>query len=349
MLTMRELSRVYRTETVETCALDGVHLDIEEGEFVAVMGPSGCGKSTLLNVMGMLDSLTSGSICSWPPAPVGKSEAELATIRKKNIGFIFQSLQPGRRNLPVRENTELAPCTMTCPPAAALAGGRSRGQGRHRAPRQAPAEPAVGRPAAAVLRSLERLLAAQADPRRRADRQPRHAARRRGREDAPGAQPRGLDHRHGHHSPAHADYAGRVVNMLDGRVLQEWRKPLRHGGERIEKDRSGKRDGAMWRNYLTVGLRALTKNKTYAFINIVGLAIGLARPPDPPALRALRNLIRPAMVADADRVYQGAGDQHRSGKCRQPAPAGRAHGVVARPLAQAFPEIEVATRAEGTA
>src|SRR4051812_49872615 len=61
MLSMRELSRVYRTEAVETTALDGIDLDIADGEFVAIMGPSGCGKSTLLNVIGMLDSPTSGS------------------------------------------------------------------------------------------------------------------------------------------------------------------------------------------------------------------------------------------------------------------------------------------------
>ena len=61
MLTMRDLAKVYRTDTVETAALDGIDLDIADGEFVAIMGPSGCGKSTLLNVIGMLDSPTSGS------------------------------------------------------------------------------------------------------------------------------------------------------------------------------------------------------------------------------------------------------------------------------------------------
>ncbi len=61
MLNMREVSRVYRTDTVETTALDGIFLDVADGEFVAIMGPSGCGKSTLLNVIGMLDSPTSGS------------------------------------------------------------------------------------------------------------------------------------------------------------------------------------------------------------------------------------------------------------------------------------------------
>ena len=61
MLTMTGLTKTYRTDTVETTALDSVDLDIADGEFVAIMGPSGCGKSTLLNVMGMLDSPTGGS------------------------------------------------------------------------------------------------------------------------------------------------------------------------------------------------------------------------------------------------------------------------------------------------
>ncbi|MGQ4143851.1 ATP-binding cassette domain-containing protein, partial [Escherichia coli] len=61
MLQMRELSKVYRTDTVQTTALDAIGLDIAQGEFVAIMGPSGCGKSTLLNMIGMLDSPSSGS------------------------------------------------------------------------------------------------------------------------------------------------------------------------------------------------------------------------------------------------------------------------------------------------
>jgi putative ABC transport system ATP-binding protein len=91
MLTMRELSRVYRTETVETTALDRIDLDIADGEFVAIMGPSGCGKSTLLNVIGMLDSPTSGSYVFDGREVAGLPEGKLADVRKKNIGFIFQS------------------------------------------------------------------------------------------------------------------------------------------------------------------------------------------------------------------------------------------------------------------
>src|SRR5688500_4990576 len=107
MLTMRELSRVYRTDTVETTALDRIDLDIAEGEFVAIMGPSGCGKSTLLNVVGMLDSPSSGSYVFAGTEVAGLPESKLADFRKKNIGFIFQSFNLVDE-LSVRENIELA-------------------------------------------------------------------------------------------------------------------------------------------------------------------------------------------------------------------------------------------------
>src|ERR671916_3286099 len=107
MLTMRELSRVYRADTVETTALDCIDLDIADGEFVAIMGPSGCGKSTLLNVMGMLDSPSDGSYMFDGKEVAGLNEADLAETRKKNIGFIFQSFNLVDE-LTVRENVELA-------------------------------------------------------------------------------------------------------------------------------------------------------------------------------------------------------------------------------------------------
>src|ERR1041385_8147478 len=88
---MTGLTKSYRTDTVETTALDCVDLDIADGEFVAIMGPSGCGKSTLLNVMGMLDSPTSGSYVFNGKEVAGLSETQLADTRKANIGFIFQS------------------------------------------------------------------------------------------------------------------------------------------------------------------------------------------------------------------------------------------------------------------
>ena len=107
MLTMTGLTKTYRTDTVETTALDCVDLDIADGEFVAIMGPSGCGKSTLLNVMGMLDSPTDGSYVFNGNEVAGLSEAQLADTRKSNIGFIFQSFNLVDE-LTVRENVELA-------------------------------------------------------------------------------------------------------------------------------------------------------------------------------------------------------------------------------------------------
>src|SRR3569623_1510701 len=107
MLQMRALSRVYRTDTIEPSALEAVDLDIADGEIVAVMGPSGCGKSTLLNLMGLLDSPSSGSYVFNCQEVAGLGEARLAEVRKANIGFIFQSFNLVDE-LSVRENIELA-------------------------------------------------------------------------------------------------------------------------------------------------------------------------------------------------------------------------------------------------
>src|SRR4030095_4865601 len=101
------LTKTYRTDSVETTALDAIDLDIADGEFVAVMGPSGCGKSTLLNVMEMLDSPTGGSYDFNGKEVAGLSETQLADTRKANIGFIFQSFNLVDE-LTVRENVELA-------------------------------------------------------------------------------------------------------------------------------------------------------------------------------------------------------------------------------------------------
>ena len=102
-----DLSKVYRTEEVETTALDKVNISIENGEFVAVMGPSGCGKSTLLNIIGMLDSPTSGEYFFLDEEIGAYSETRLARHRKAHIAFIFQSFNL-IDELTVGENIELA-------------------------------------------------------------------------------------------------------------------------------------------------------------------------------------------------------------------------------------------------
>jgi len=107
MLKLKQVERVYRTEEVETTAIAGVSLTIEQGEFLAIMGPSGCGKSTLLNVIGLLDGPTGGSYDFMGTEIVGKPERALTDIRKSNIGFIFQSFNLVEE-LNVFENVELA-------------------------------------------------------------------------------------------------------------------------------------------------------------------------------------------------------------------------------------------------
>ena len=107
MLKLHDLFKVYRTDDVETVALSGVNVEINQGDFVAVMGPSGCGKSTLLNIIGMLDSPSDGSYFFLDEDVSGYGEAQLSAIRKKNIGFIFQSFNL-IDELTVAENIELA-------------------------------------------------------------------------------------------------------------------------------------------------------------------------------------------------------------------------------------------------
>jgi putative ABC transport system ATP-binding protein len=224
MLSLRDLSRVYRTETVETTALDSINLDIADGEFVAVMGPSGCGKSTLLNVVGMLDSPSSGSYVFNGQEVAGLPEAKLAEVRKENIGFIFQSFNLVDE-LTVRENVELALLYHNVPAAerrARVDAVMDKVGIGHRA-KHRPSQLSGGQQQrVAVARALvgnpKMILA-----------------------DEPTGN---LDTQHGEevmkmlqalnaegstivmvtHSPAHADYAGRVVNMLDGRILQERRR-----------------------------------------------------------------------------------------------------------------------------
>ena len=91
MIKVTNLSKIFRTEEIETTALNGVSFEIKDGEFVAIMGPSGCGKSTLLNILGLLDNPTSGSYELLGTEVGGLKEKERTKFRKGNIGFVFQS------------------------------------------------------------------------------------------------------------------------------------------------------------------------------------------------------------------------------------------------------------------
>src|SRR4028118_2005137 len=106
MIRIKNLEKVYRTEDVETVALNKLSFEVNDGEFVAVMGPSGCGKSTLLNIVGLLDDPDSGSFKFNGIEVAHFNERKRADLRKRNIGFVFQSFNL-IDELTVFENVEL--------------------------------------------------------------------------------------------------------------------------------------------------------------------------------------------------------------------------------------------------
>ena len=106
IIQVKDVNKIYRTNEVETLALENVNISIEKGEFVSIMGPSGCGKSTLLNIIGLLDSPTSGTVEIDGKTTTGMSDRQLAAFRNRYLGFVFQSfhLIP---SLNVTDNVEL--------------------------------------------------------------------------------------------------------------------------------------------------------------------------------------------------------------------------------------------------
>ena len=106
MIKVTDLCKVFRTEEIETTALNKVSFEIKDGEFVAIMGPSGCGKSTLLNILGLLDNPSSGSYELLGQEVAGLKEKDRTKFRKGNIGFVFQSFNL-IDELNVYENVEL--------------------------------------------------------------------------------------------------------------------------------------------------------------------------------------------------------------------------------------------------
>jgi len=224
MLQMTDLMKVYRTDEVETVALNGVSFDIQAGEFVAIMGPSGCGKSTLLNILGMLDNPSSGDYIFNGENVAGYSEAKLSKIRKQNIGFIFQSFNL-IDELSVQENIELALLYHDIPAKERrerVAQVMDKVGIAHRA-KHMPSQLSGGQQqrvavARAVVGNQRMILA-----------------------DEPTGN---LDSVHGQevmemlqslndegttivmvtHSPAHADYARRTINLFDGQIVTENRR-----------------------------------------------------------------------------------------------------------------------------
>lgn len=221
MLELKNITKLYRTDEVETAALNNVNIEIESGEFVAIMGPSGCGKSTLLNIVGMLDNPTSGDYLFMGENISTYGENRLADIRKRNIGFIFQSFNL-IDELTVSENIELALLYHKIPASERrdrVAAVMDKVGIAHRA-KHMPSQLSGGQQqrvavARAVVGDQPMILA-----------------------DEPTGN---LDSTHGQevmemlqtlnsegttivmvtHSPAHADYARRTINLFDGQVVTE--------------------------------------------------------------------------------------------------------------------------------
>ena len=221
MLKLHNMYKVYRTDEVETVALNGVNLEIDQGDFVAIMGPSGCGKSTLLNIVGLLDNPSDGDYFFFDENVAKYSESQRSVIRKKNIGFIFQNFNL-IDELNVAENIELALLYHNMPSVERkkrIADVMDRMGIGHRA-RHMPGQLSGGQQqrvavARAVVGDQPLILA-----------------------DEPTGN---LDSVHGQevmellrslnvegttivmvtHSPAHADYARRTVNLFDGHVVTD--------------------------------------------------------------------------------------------------------------------------------
>jgi len=221
LLQLKNLSKTYRASEVETTALHDVNVDIAQGEFVAVMGPSGCGKSTLLNVIGMLDSPSAGAYLFQGQDIAGYGEAKLANLRKRHLGFVFQSFNL-IDELTVEGNIELALLYQD------VSAAERKQRVKEAMDRMKIAHRAKHYPAALSGGQQQRVAVARAVVSRPAL--------------ILADEPTGnLDSQHGEevmkllvelnaagttiimvtHSAAHAEYARRTINLFDGRVVTE--------------------------------------------------------------------------------------------------------------------------------
>ena len=221
MIEIHDLTKAYRTSDVETTALNHINLEVSDGEFIAIMGPSGCGKSTLLNILGMLDTPDSGRYGFLGEDIAGYSEGQLASIRKHNIGFIFQSFNLVDE-LTVAENVTLPLLYQKVAP------GDRKERVQKVLERVGIAHRADHRPQQLSGGQQQRVAVARAvvtDPKLILADEPT------GNLDTTNGEEvlELLSQLNGEgttiimvtHDQRHADHAGRVVNMLDGRVLSE--------------------------------------------------------------------------------------------------------------------------------
>jgi putative ABC transport system ATP-binding protein len=221
MIKMHDLTKAYRTSDVETTALSHINIEIEAGEFIAIMGPSGCGKSTLLNILGMLDTPDSGVYSFAGEDVAGYAESRLANIRKENIGFIFQSFNLVDE-LTVAENVMLPLLYQKVAPAernervhAVLERVGIAHRADHRPQQLSGGQQQRVAVARAVVTNPKLILADEPT----------------GNLDSVNGEEvlELLNQLNGDgttiimvtHDQGHADHASRVINMLDGRVLSE--------------------------------------------------------------------------------------------------------------------------------
>ena len=218
MIKLSGVSKLYRTKELETTALNSVDLNITDGEFVAVMGPSGCGKSTLLNIVGLIDTPSSGQCFFGDEEVSHHSEGKLAELRKGNVGFIFQSFNL-IDELNVYENVELPLLYQNTPKAQRknlvrealeLVGLSARA--KHRPDQLSGGEQQRVAVARAVVNDPKLILADE----------PTGNLDTRNGEEVMGMlktlNDQGATIMMVTHSPSHGARADRIVNLLDGRV-----------------------------------------------------------------------------------------------------------------------------------
>ena len=221
MLKLHNLSKIFSTDEVETVALNSVNIEIEAGEFVAIMGPSGCGKSTLLNIIGMLDSPSAGDYLFQGENVAGYAESRLGEIRKRNIGFIFQSFNL-IDELTVAENIELALLYHEIPAAERrdrVAAVMDKVGIAHRA-KHMPSQLSGGQQQrVAVARAVvgDQAMILADEPTGNLD----SAHGQEVMEMLRGLNEEGTTIVMVTHSPSHSDYARRIINLFDGHVVTE--------------------------------------------------------------------------------------------------------------------------------